>query len=124
MDDRIKIQIENIAELCNYSARKLSIRNGCIKGLIFDIALQFYQLREWRIHLEYDEEAVYFVKWENDELIKYFAGHNGDSPLDVVNEFYEYAKGLIDDGFICINYSEIESYFYDSDDDCDDDFDE
>ena len=88
--------------------KKTFLGKNVADGKIFDVALQFYKLREWRIHLEYDSEAVCFVKKENCELEEYFAGHRGSSPLDVVNEFYEYAKSLIDDGFVCVTYSDIE----------------
>lgn len=110
MDGHIKNQIENIAELCNWSAEKRFLQDVAQGRKIFDVTLQFYQLCQWRIHLEYDSGAVYFVKWEDDELIKHFAGHSGNSPLDVVNEFYDYAKDLIDAGFVCIPYAEIEDF--------------
>ena len=81
MDERIKNQIENIAELCNYSNKRVFLPKSITSEKFFDITLQFHKLREWRIHLEYDSEVVYFAKRKNDELVTYLAGHKGTSSL-------------------------------------------
>ena len=118
MDKHIKIQIENIADLCNCSNKTIITPDRIIVGVRPNVSLQFDQLNTWRVVLvgyaswnpfspptKFD--AVYFAKWKNNKPEIYLGMGESSSPVTALDEFYEWAKALIDDKFICVVSTDI-----------------
>ena len=108
MDERIKIQMENIADLCNCFHKTIVTPEGVIPGTVPDVSLQFYRLDSWKVFLQSDCEAVYFAKWQEDKLEKRFALLKASSPQEALNAFYAEAKNLIDGKYVCVRSRDIE----------------
>ncbi len=116
MGNDLKNQMENIGEMCDCSRREIVMPDRVVRGVCSDVVLQFHALRSWRAELMNAYEEVRFAKCENGRIVHVGAFVEESSPQEAVDTLLEYGKELIDRGFICVRWKDIEDRTDDQDD--------
>ena len=105
----IQAKMEHIGEMCNSMGRKITVSHRVIPGVTVNVTLQFYQLRLWSaMLLGTNDELVFFVKKEGKNIIRHLAMCDRSSPDDALDALLELSTEMYNNGFICVEQSEME----------------